>query len=67
MSKLKNLFDKLSNVAPNLFEAEVAAGLGYAVVLFNLHISDTQRAAALGAVVLVFTLAQIGYKAFEGK
>jgi hypothetical protein len=66
MNAFKRILAALSAVAPDLVQAEVAAGLGFAVVLFHLNISDAYRAALIGAVVMVFTVAQVGYKIAAG-
>lgn len=67
MNVFQRFLNALSDLAPNVFQAEVAAGLGYAVLLFNLHIDDTKRAALIGAAVLVFTVAQAVVRVYEGK
>lgn len=62
MSWFSRVLDALSGIGPDVFQAEVAAGLAYAVVLFNLHIDDAHKAAFLGAAVMVYTLTQGLYK-----
>jgi len=62
MTKLQSLLTSLSSLAPDVFQAEVAAGLAYAVVLFHLNISDTYRAALIGTSVLAFGVLQAVYR-----
>ena len=58
MTTLQRILDKLSQVAPNVFQAEVAAGLAYATVVLNLRMDDSHKAAYIGLAVLAFTLIQ---------
>lgn len=67
MNVFQRFMNALSGIAPDVFQSEVAAGLGYSVVIFNLHLDDTKKAAFIGAAVLLFTLAQAAIRVAQPK
>lgn len=65
MKYLKSVVDALFALAPDVVQEFEVAGLGYVVVLLNLHLSNAQTAAWLGLGFSVYLIVKGVVKAVE--